>query len=84
MRPSLIALLSLAILVATLPALSAGQASNNAQTSLVGFSLTVTPDTLSIQNGNSVNAAEPSKAAINNEYHPNAASSLPLREVRLL
>jgi len=57
MRPSLIALLSLAILVATLPALAAGQASNNAQTSLVGFSLTVTPDTLSIQNGNSANAA---------------------------
>jgi len=57
MRPALIALLSLAILVATLPALAAGQASNNAQTSLVGFSLTVTPDTLSIQNGNSANAA---------------------------
>ena len=57
MRPSLIALLSLAILVATLPALAAGQAPKNAQTSLVGFSLTVTPDTLSIQNGNSANAA---------------------------
>src|SRR5437016_4444320 len=57
MRPSLIILLSLAILVATLPALAAGQAPNNAQASLVGFSLTITPDTLSIQNESSANAA---------------------------
>jgi len=57
MRPSLIIPLSLAILVATLPALAAGQAPNNAQVSLVGFSLTITPDTLSIQNESSANAA---------------------------
>ena len=57
MRPSLIIPLSLAILVATLPALAAGQAPNNAQASLVGFSLTITPDTLSIQNESSANAA---------------------------
>ena len=57
MRPSLIIPLSLAILVATLLALAAGQAPNNAQASLVGFSLTITPDTLSIQNESSANAA---------------------------
>ena len=57
MRPSLIILLSVAILVATLPALVTGQAPNNAQTPLVGFSLNITPGTLSVQNGSSANAA---------------------------
>src|SRR5437667_10642077 len=57
MRPSLIIPLSLAILVATLLALATVQARNNAQASLVGFSLTITPDTLSIQNESSANAA---------------------------
>ena len=57
MRLPLIILLSLAILVTTLPSLVTGQTANTMQTSLIGFSLTVTPDTLSIQNGNSANAA---------------------------
>src|SRR2546422_4398435 len=57
MRPALIALLSLAILVASLPPLPPAKPQTTPQASLVGFSLTITPDTLSIQNESSANAA---------------------------
>jgi len=57
LRLPLIILVSLAILATTLPALVTAPTPNNAQTSLVGFSLSVTPDTMTIQNGSSTNAA---------------------------
>src|SRR5437870_12598568 len=76
MRPSLIIPLSLAILVATLLALAARQAPNNAQASLVGFSLTITPDTLTIQNESSANAAIiVTSQALNGPVHLSASAS---------
>jgi hypothetical protein len=57
LRIPLVILLSLPVFIIISPAVTAGQAPNVAQASLVGFSLTVTPDTLSIQNGSSANAA---------------------------
>lgn len=57
LRLTLIILLGLCMVFAASPALAIGQTPNTPQISLVGFSLTVTPDTLNIQNGSSANDA---------------------------
>jgi hypothetical protein len=57
LRIRLVILLSLPVFIIISPAVTAGQAPNVAQAALVGFTLTVTPDTLSVQNGSSANAA---------------------------
>jgi hypothetical protein len=53
----LVILLGLSVFIATSPAPVMSQPPNIMQVSLVGFSLTVSPDNLSVQNGSSANAA---------------------------
>jgi hypothetical protein len=57
LRLALVILLGLSVFIATSPAPVMSQPPNIVQVSLVGFSLTVSPDNLNVQNGSSANAA---------------------------